>query len=291
MGTLLDATLALSFSGWAIILSLSMLNYLFRFWRWQLYLNRWDYEIPVRLSIVYYFSGFALTTSPGKVGEAIRSIFLKRHGVEYRRSIAAVFVERYLDIVVIAVLATLSITLLDIGVLPIAITLGLAIATLPIIRSDSLRQRLKSADFHRKKGLVSQVVDRLVSLLEASSEIMSRRLLYVGFSIGLLGWISEGVALWVIFQYLSIDVQILPAIGIYAAASLVGAISFVPGGLGTTEAVMILLLTSAGADTPIAIAATIISRIATLWFAVVLGGICLFWASTNKSIGRPHDQS
>jgi uncharacterized protein (TIRG00374 family) len=45
----------------------------------------------------------------------------------------------------------------------------------------------------------------------------------------------------------------------------------IPSGLGTQEAAMIGLLASYGVDTSSAIAATLILRIGTLWFAVAMG--------------------
>ena len=58
---------------------------------------------------------------------------------------------------------------------------------------------------------------------------------------------------------------------VYALAMLAGALSFLPGGLGGAEAVMVAALTLKGVDQPSAVAATIIIRLATLWFAVALG--------------------
>jgi len=56
---------------------------------------------------------------------------------------------------------------------------------------------------------------------------------------------------------------------------LVGALSFLPGGLGGAEATMVALLILNHVDQPQSVAATILIRLATLWFAVVLGVIAL----------------
>jgi uncharacterized protein (TIRG00374 family) len=60
-------------------------------------------------------------------------------------------------------------------------------------------------------------------------------------------------------------------IGIYSIAILGGALFFLPGGLGSTEAFMFVLLMQMGLDPVAAGAATVISRVTTLWFAVILG--------------------
>jgi len=77
-------------------------------------------------------------------------------------------------------------------------------------------------------------------------------------------------------------------VGIYSVSVLAGALSFIPGGLGSTEAVMVLLLTLVGVNTPAAIAATLICRLATLWFAVIIGGAVLAALEFNtNAAGRP----
>ncbi|MGB1060716.1 MAG: flippase-like domain-containing protein, partial [Ketobacter sp.] len=76
---------------------------------------------------------------------------------------------------------------------------------------------------------------------------------------------------WYLLERLGQDISPIAAISIYGVAVLIGAISFLPGGLGSTEAVMGLLLIASGVPEPVAIAATLICRIATLWFAVFIG--------------------
>jgi uncharacterized protein (TIRG00374 family) len=64
---------------------------------------------------------------------------------------------------------------------------------------------------------------------------------------------------------------------IYATTTVAGALSFLPGGLLVTEASMTLFLVASahGLDRPAAVAATILTRLCTLWFAVVLGLVAL----------------
>jgi glycosyltransferase 2 family protein len=63
------------------------------------------------------------------------------------------------------------------------------------------------------------------------------------------------------------------AMVIYAGTTIAGALSFLPGGLGVTEGAMTVALVKGAAklDPSVAIAATLLTRLATLWFAVVIG--------------------
>ncbi|UCE88456.1 MAG: flippase-like domain-containing protein, partial [Pseudomonadota bacterium] len=89
-----SAIARLGTGGWLLILACSLSNYLLRFGRWQYYMRVLGHRIPVRLHLTYYMAGFALTTTPGKAGETIRSLYLKPHGVRYSESLASFFTER-----------------------------------------------------------------------------------------------------------------------------------------------------------------------------------------------------
>ena len=77
---------------------------------------------------------------------------------------------------------------------------------------------------------------------------------------------------------------IMRIISIYSASVLVGALSFVPGGLGGTEAAMEVMLTASGVDMPVAVAAVLLCRLATLWFAVIIGGAVMGWLAWKQPV-------
>lgn len=104
-----------------------------------------------------------------------------------------------------------------------------------------------------------------------------REAVFAGLGLGVLSWGLEGLSLYLIARDIGIGigVSLAAGIGIYAIAVLAGALSFLPGGLGSTEAVMGVLLVVFGSDGPSAVAITLLCRIATLWFAVALGGLAV----------------
>jgi hypothetical protein len=69
------------------LLGLSLTNYTIRAWRWHLYGRHLDIEVPAGRTGLYFIAGFAMTTTPGKLGEALRLWFLERcHGYRYDRT-------------------------------------------------------------------------------------------------------------------------------------------------------------------------------------------------------------
>ncbi len=93
----------------------------------------------------------------------------------------------------------------------------------------------------------------------------------------------QGLAFYFILVTLDIDIPLYTAMSIYAISLLAGALSFVPGGIGTTEAVMGLLLLGSGTDTVSAVAVPLISRLSTLWFAVILGLLSSLYLGSGKT--------
>ena len=72
-----------------------------------------------------------------------------------------------------------------------------------------------------------------------------------------------------------IDVSYSSAVGIYATATIIGAFSFLPGGLGSTEAVMVALLAARGYGLSDSILITLVCRVCTLWLAVAAGWLAV----------------
>jgi uncharacterized protein (TIRG00374 family) len=64
-----------------------------------------------------------------------------------------------------------------------------------------------------------------------------------------------------------------------------GAATFLPGGLGSTEAVMFLLLQLTGMGDAEAFTVALLSRLATLWLAVILGVVSMLWLDSHPRGG------
>jgi uncharacterized membrane protein YbhN (UPF0104 family) len=228
-----------------LALGLTGLNYVLRFWRWQRYLERLAIDVPLGRSAVIFTAGLAGTLSPAKLGEVLKSGLLRRSfGVPVRRSAPIVLVERITDglgIVALAALAGASAA----GSLPLLAVAAGAIVALAIL----LRTRL---------------LDRFARLGTP---------LLVGMSaLAAASWFFECLAAYVCVRGLGLDVSLADTTVAFCVGTLAGALTFLPGGLGVAEAGMTVLLQRLGGlSAADAAAATVLIRLATLWFAVALG--------------------
>jgi uncharacterized protein (TIRG00374 family) len=117
---------------------------------------------------------------------------------------------------------------------------------------------------------------RLGEAPEAARSLLGTRLLLEMTLLSAVSWFFECLAAYVCVRGLQLDLSLADTIVVFTIGSLVGAISFLPGGLGVADASMTGLIRHLGDTTKAgAAAATLLIRLSTLWFAVVLGLIGL----------------
>lgn len=90
-------------------------------------------------------------------------------------------------------------------------------------------------------------------------------------SLAFIAYGAQGLVFGHYAQTLWPSVELLDALYIFVLASLVGAASMIPGGLGATEATMIAMLVARGVAPLEATAAAVAIRTVTLWFGILLG--------------------
>lgn len=272
-------------SGWLIILGLSLFNYGLRFLRWHIYLSSLGYQVPKLQNLKVYLAGFAFTATPGKVGEAIRSIYLQQYKVKYSDSLAAFFVERLVDVVAMVLLALLAAYAFEDQRWLVMLVGIVLILVLQLIRSQGFHTVLDKIRLRSESEKLRHLGGKVLNLLNSSRQLLKSKNLYGGLLLSLLAWAAEGLALYVVVVWSGVDIPVELAIGIYGISILAGALSFVPGGLGGTEIVMGALLMLTGMAEPVAVSAVLICRIATLWFAVALGLVCALELEMGEGTG------
>ncbi len=277
--------------GLALVLGLSLVNYGLRFWRWQYYLRLLGYRVPTKPHLSIYLSGFALTTTPGKAGEVLRSPHLVKHGVPYRASVATLVAERIVDL-----LAVLLLALPGLWAYPPArpILIGLLIAGGVGLLLLSRRAWADATVAWAQRWLPERIGDKLYGALETLANVrhcFSVSVLTTGLVVGIVAWAAEALAFYLVLVWIGVSVPVLTAFFIYSFAMVIGAISFLPGGLGSAEATMVALLLLQGASEPTAAAATVVIRVCTLWFAVLIGAVVLGRLSTKTPDHKPDHKS
>jgi uncharacterized protein (TIRG00374 family) len=270
-----EALLKVGVTGTFIALALSLVNYLLRFVRWQKYLAKLGHQVYWQESLRIYLAGFGLTILPGKAGEAIRSVFLRKHHVTYPESLAAFFSEHFSNLISMMLLVSAGLWAYP-QAKPMVIILGAMIfAVLIFLQQSKWLKALEGLVQRKLPAKPASLISSSIEIVLHSKRCFSLPMLLYGIALGLIAWGSEGLAFYYIMHVLGSDMSFQTALFIYAFSMLVGAISFLPGGLGGTEATMVALLMLNHIAQPQAVAATVLIRLATLWFAVALGVVAM----------------
>ena len=270
---------------WLTILSCSFISYFFRFIRWNKYIRTFQHVIPLTRHFAYYLAGLALTTTPAKAGETVRSLYLIPYQVKISQSLASFFTERLLDVTIMVFLASFlffTFPHLDKAYAYFILSLALSLMILLPLLSTQLPQDILTFIISKlNKNKLSLYLEHLVVLLQSAHKLLSFKMLSQGLFLGLIAWILNGLVFYLILEKTGFPLELSLALTIYAISILAGAASFIPGGIGATEAVMGLMLLAINSEPHIAIAVPILTRLATLWFAVCVGLIANAYLSLN----------
>lgn len=256
-----------------LILLLAPLNYLLRFWKWNFYLRRSGLHPERRINRYIFMSGLSMTITPGKVGELLKCYLLKEHmDAPVSRTSSIVMAERLTDGLAMVVLAALGSLAFPYGRIVVPVSAAILLLLVLFFYLEKPLQLLAgrgaglSSNRHWLRGMsfLGRFQQSARLLLEPGS------LLYaVGISV--ISWGFEGFVVYFAVKGLGGEISLLGAIFVVSFASLLGALSFLPGGLGVAEGSIMAILLLAGLGSEIAAATTIITRLSTLWLGVLVG--------------------
>lgn len=260
--------------------ALASLNYLLRFARWRDLLRRMGQRLPLSDDLRIYLSGLALTATPGKVGETIRSALLLRWRVPVGASLTAFFVDRLTDLIGVLLLAAATGNRsIWWALAAAAAAVGVALRVVFSARgSERIAQWLERR--HRLAGLV-----RLLRSGMAQYVTVWRGARVLGYVvIAVLAYGIQAVVFAVYVERLWSGADWIASLHIFATATLAGAASMIPGGLGAMEIALIAQLAASGMPLIPATAAAVAVRAVTLWFAILLGLLCLLWYRRRAAV-------
>ena len=271
-GAMLQAAARVDAVTLALVLGLSIVNYGLRGLRWHLFSRQVAPDVPVTSSLLYYLTGFAFLLTPAKIGEVVRLWLLKqRHGVPYQRSFGLLVLDRAADAVVLAGFAGLGLfgqtESLWAPLVCVAGVVGagaLVSSRRLVVRAVRLAHRCTR---HRMPSVFVFVLAAHRTLLG----MCRPHILGAGLLLSLLAWGVQIIGLWLLVAALGYQIDVAQCAVVFSLATLVGAVPFLPGGVGGAEAMMIGLLALAGMPGDAAVTATMMSRLATIWLAMLIG--------------------
>lgn len=283
-----EALAGFSWGAVAAALGLSSVNYLLRFWKWELCLGWLGVRAPGPggaptltrgRSLLIYVAGLSMSVTPGKIGEVLRSLLLKQtDGVPFTRTAPVVIADRLTDLVALVLLSLVGVLQFREYLPVVVVTMALVIAGVIVLGTPRLCHGLLR--LLGRLPVIGGLAARAGHLVESSATLLRLRSLAILSLLSVIGWGLECVGYWLILRgFAGVSVSLELCTFLWATTTLIGALSFLPGGLGATEGSLGILVSrlAIGVNQPIALASTLLIRACTLWYGEAVGGLALAW--------------
>jgi len=255
----------------AVLFVLSLGNYLLRALRWHLFGRRLGLGLGWLTSLRHFLGGFAMSVTPGRVGELVRMRWIGREtGWKFERTAPLMLVDRASDLAAMGLLLGLSLAVSSTGIafgLPVTL---LALAGAVVATRPRLLRALATWG-HKATGRFGRLFAKLRRAADALAVFSSPGLMGVAGLLGFAGWFAEGYAFHLLLSWMGAEVALSKAVAIFIFSGLAGGLTGAPGGVGGAEAAMVALLALEGVPLESSVPATAIIRVTTLWFAIGIG--------------------
>lgn len=229
--------------------------------RWGV-LVREKSRVPWESLYAIQCSGMAVSHfSPGKVLEVVKALPLKNFGLGYSFTMISIIWERVFDLLVIFAFAFLAFPSLDVNVRLVLLAIFAVVVVVALV---SFRHLEKFFAFFSKLPFLG-------FLARVQAHNFKKRTLVSSFLLTLAAWLFDAVAAFLAFKSLGLNVDFLLLASSFFASIIVGIVSFLPGGLGSTEAVFVLLLSKTGYPLATLLGGVLLARAFTLGVSAVVG--------------------
>lgn len=256
-------------------------GYLIRYLRWRYIISYSGLDIPIIKDFLIWMGSFTFTATPGKTGESIRSYILKdKFNIKYEESLFAMIYERLNDFLAVILICSFNINFLKkldfqfFYFFKICFLIFSAIIIFfYLFRRLTFLKRISNTLRIRYSNIFYSFDNLIINL--KTSPLISFKVILISTFLGTFSWILEGISFFLILKSFNTEINFSESAFIHLSSGLIGAISLLPGGIGSAELSSISLLTLLGVSFSTASSATLIIRLMTLWYATFSGLLCL----------------
>ncbi|WP_380057107.1 YbhN family protein [Falsihalocynthiibacter sp. SS001] len=257
----------------AALLVLSLINYVLRGLRWHVFVRRLGLDLGVIANMRHFLGGFAMSVTPGRLGELVRMRWIRREtGALSEKTAPLMLMDRASDLAVMALLLAAGLLAAASGTkgaLPVVIIA--LIAAIVVTRPALFNYAVNGA--YRIIGRKPRLFVRIRRASQSLEQFSHLPTICAATLLGGLGWFAEGAAFYYLMTWMGADISLATCVVIFVFSTLAGGLTGAPGGVGGAEAAMVALLTIEGIPLSMSLPATAVIRLTTLWFAIAIGFI------------------
>ena len=247
-----------------------------RTWRWRMLLADLTHEVPPYrdLVLIFAYATYVGVATPGRLGEFVKAFHLRSYGVSMGAATATVLTDRLLDIIVLLLVALTAVILVAVPgaqtsvVVPVIIVAVVASLVFAwwLLRSPALDRLVRAAarvEHPRLRG----VLERLAEFgrdFRAAIRMQAVSTLGIAIVLTVIGWAVVYGANWLIAESIGLGLTYVQVVVVSAVSSVAAQLPVTVLGVGTRDAVAIVVLATYGVGQEGAVA------LSTLFLASIL---------------------
>jgi glycosyltransferase 2 family protein len=258
----------------------------FRAWRWHLLMNMQNISYPLKDAVTVYFAAlFVGTITPGRLGELIKVQYLMDEGYSFGRSFLSVLLDRCYDLGALLFVGYISIIyfiqffserVFLVSTIFILIPLvGVVICLMGIVKKDHI---IRVIIFLSPLRFRETLLKTLHDFFDDFSSMKTRPLV-IAFLMTMASWVFYYIMAYCFALALVTPVSFFYLVGCVSVAAFITLLPVSISGIGTRDAVLILLFGYAGISSESAVAYSLL-----LLFMYVINGCIGFIAWQNKPV-------
>ena len=221
-------------------------------------------------------SSLIMLATPGALGELFKSYLVKQiTGEQISKTAPIIFSERITDFISVIFIALAGAILYNYGIF--IMTLLIIIFLVLIVFISNKKVSIKFISLLSGIKFLHKYLSKINIAYESFHSMLKGKSLFFMLFISLISWSFECLSFYIILNSLGIAISVVWAGFVYAFGTIIGSLTMLPGGVGVTDGSFVFLIVQKGFSKDAAVASTFIIRAVTLWFAVAVGAIFLFF--------------
>lgn len=258
-----------------VIVLLAPASWLVLFTRWNLLLKNSNINIPWHESLKINLSGYALSVTPGKVGELLKSHFMKtKFQIPQKNVMPIVLIEQFYTFLGLSIVGIIGIWYFQLGTYVVFGSLSILALTFCVLSSTRIFN--KFFFLSNKIPFVTKYTNSMSDSYHIIKNSLKKKIFFYSSLLSITFWLIESLLVYFIVLSFNIDtLEFAQIVSIYVTSIIFGLVSFLPLGIGVVEGSLASFFTLQGLDISLSVPLVIIIRIFTRWYGVSIGLIAL----------------
>ena len=258
-----------------IILILAPISWLIIFLRWHLLLKNSNITIPFNDNFKIFLSGYAMSATPGKIGEIIKSQLLhSKYNVPKKQSIPIIISEQFYNLIGILFISILGLYYFDFS-LYVLLSVGSA-TTLIYVLLNSQKLFQKFTNLFSKIKFFQKFTDGMSDSHSILKKSINGKIFLLSSSLSIIFWLVESLIVYlVLYSFGIFELEFLELSATYTTSIIIGVASFLPMGIGVVEGSLAGFFSYHGIELSLALTLVIFIRIFTRWYGVSMGFLAM----------------